>query len=361
MAGRVEYIVKLLDAVVDDEQQYIVMEYLPGETLEQYCQPEKLLGFDRVVDVIFKCSQALDYASRQGVIHRDIKPANIMFDHEGDIRLADFGASLSLRSTTTQIMGAVGSLAYMAPEQLRGEDVTHKSDIYSLGIVMYQMLTGQLPYQADSEAAFMQKILNEPMPLVRGRRVDVPKSLAAIVQRATEKSLSDRYPTWLEFAQDLSNAVGGLQANSGELDDTRKFGLLRKLAFFDDFSDVELWEAMRIAAWGKLRKDKVLIKEGDIGNSFFVIVKGAVRVLRNSKLIGVLNEGEPFGEMVCVENEPTPRSGTVIADSEMLVVKLRTESLKQASDALQLQFSKALLRVMANRLKTTADLYVKAK
>jgi len=363
LAGKLKHphIVKLLDAVVDDDQQYIVMEHLPGVTLEPYCQPDSLLGFDRVVDVIFKCSQALDYASRKGVVHRDIKPANVMFDHDGDIKLADFGAALSLRSTTTQILGAVGSLAYMAPEQLRHEAVTHRSDIYSLGVVMFQLLTGQLPHQADNQAAMIQKILNEPMPLVSDLRPDVPVALASIVMRATEKAQKDRYSTWLEFIKDLSEAVGGLDLKAGDIDDTRKFQLLRKQAFFDNFGEIELWQALRITRWANFPKGKVLVQEGDIGNSFFVIVKGTAKVFKDKKLLGVLNQGEPFGEMVCVEENAMPRTGTVVADTDIVVAKISKDSLLQAPDSLQLRFSRALLRILANRLTTTASLYIKSK
>ena len=363
LAGKLKHphIVKLLDAVVDDDQQYIVMENLPGVTLQPYCEPENLLGFDRVVDVVFKCSQALDYASRQGVVHRDIKPANVMFDHEGDIKLADFGAALSLRSTTTQIMGAVGSLAYMAPEQLRNEGATHQSDIYSLGVVMYQLLTGQLPYDADNQAALIQKILNEPMPLASDKRPDVPVALASIVMRATEKQLSDRYSSWYEFIKDLGEAVGGLDLRAGDVDDTRKFQQFRKLAFFKDFGDVELWQALRITRWASFPKEKVLIQEGDIGNSFFVIVKGTARVYKDKKLLGVLNQGEPFGEMVCVDDKDMPRTGTVVADTDIVVAKITKQSLSQAPELLQLRFTRALLRILANRLTTTASLYIKSK
>jgi serine/threonine protein kinase len=363
LAGKLRHphIVRLLDAVVGEDQQYIVMEHLPGVTLEPYCRPDNLLEFDRVVDVIFKCSQALDYASRQGVVHRDIKPANIMFDHDGDIKLADFGAALSLRSTTTQIMGAVGSLAYMAPEQLRHEGVTHQTDIYSLGVVMFQLLTGQLPYNADNQAALIQKILNEPMPLVSDLRPDIPVALASIVLRATEKSLKDRYTSWREFIKDLGDTAGGLDTRSEEIDDTRKFQLLRGLSFFKDFNEVELWQALRITRWASFPKGKVLIQEGDIGRSFFVIVNGSAKVFKDKKLLGVFNEGDPFGEMVCVEDVPIARSGTVIADTNMVVVKIRKDSLLQAPDSLQLRFNRVLLRILASRLTTTASLYIKAK
>jgi serine/threonine protein kinase len=363
LAGRLHHphIVELLDAVVDEDQQYIVMEYLPGATLETRCQPDTLLSFDKVVDVIFKCSQALDYANRQGVIHRDIKPANIMMTQDGDIKLADFGASLSLQATVTQIKGAVGSLAYMSPEQLRGEEVTHQADIYSLGVVMFQLLSGRLPHQAASEAALIQKILNEPLPSVRDVRPEVSRPLAAVVARATAGKRARRYGAWWEFAHDLSEAMGRIETVAEDLDDTRKFNILRRLRFFQEFTDVEIWETVRIVRWGRFQPGKVLLQEGEFGRSFFVLAHGSARVMKGSKLLTLLKPGDSFGEMAYIEDNPSPRTATVVAESEVVVLKVRSEALQKSSDNLQLRFNKALLRLLSKRLASTAELYVNSQ
>jgi tRNA A-37 threonylcarbamoyl transferase component Bud32 len=142
LAGRLNHphIVAIYDAVSEPEYSYIVMEYVKGTTLETYSEIDSLLPLSKVVEVIFKCIRALDYAFQMGVIHRDIKPGNILYSPEGDIKVSDFGASFQeqLAQDTTQLTG-IGSPAYMSPEQIRLEDVSHHTDIYSLGVVMYKL------------------------------------------------------------------------------------------------------------------------------------------------------------------------------------------------------------------------------
>jgi serine/threonine protein kinase len=134
LAGKLSHphIVSIFDAVADDEASYIVMEYVDGTTLEQYSRPEHLLPINKVIEIVFKCTKALDYAAKQGVIHRDIKPANIMLSGENDIKITDFGAAITGATETTQITG-IGSPAYMSPEQVKEQQLTHQTDIFSLG------------------------------------------------------------------------------------------------------------------------------------------------------------------------------------------------------------------------------------
>ncbi|MFA7322441.1 MAG: serine/threonine-protein kinase, partial [Dokdonella sp.] len=151
LAGKLmhPHIVQIFDAVVAEEQSYIVMEFVKGGTLEPFCSPSTLLPVDRLVEMIFKCTRALDYAVRAGITHRDIKPANILLVNagdsdervSGDIKISDFGAAMlsSGEQTRTQVSG-VGSPAYMSPQQVRDMTLNHQTDIYSLGVVMYQLL-----------------------------------------------------------------------------------------------------------------------------------------------------------------------------------------------------------------------------
>src|SRR5262245_128941 len=197
LAGKLSHphIVNIYDAVADDEASYIVMEYVNGTTLEQYSRPENLLPMSRVIEIIFKCTKALDYAAKQGVIHRDIKPANIMLSGENDIKITDFGAALTSATETTQITG-IGSPAYMSPEQVRQYPLTHQTDIFSLGVVLYQMLTGKLPFQANNNYSMIYQILNAQAPPPSDLRPEVPAQLDAIVHRALQKNIADRYQTW---------------------------------------------------------------------------------------------------------------------------------------------------------------------
>lgn len=351
LAGKLEHphIVKVYDAAIDKNMHYIVMEYVNGGTLEPYCDVKNLLPIDRAVEIIFKCCRALDYASKLGIIHRDIKPANIMFD-EGDIKIADFGASLTTGADQTQIMGVVGSLFYMSPEQLNDEELSHQTDIYSMGVVLYQLLTGKLPFKARNQGLLINKILNETPESVKNLRTEIPGALEGIVKRAMERDRSRRYRSWNDFATDLSDIFISLETPDEDISDTKKYNALKSLHFFDDFTETEIWETLRISRWGKFNPDEKILIEGKIGSSLFVIATGTMKVMKGDKLLGVLNAGDCFGEMAYINGNSMPRTASVISTSKVTVVKIKSESLTRASDNLQLQFNRMFMKIMASRL-----------
>src|SRR5690242_18652909 len=208
LAGKLSHphIVEILDAVVEPDHSYLVMEYVPGTTLEAHADVASLLPVSKVVEIIFKCIRALEYAHRHGVIHRDIKPGNILLSETGETKVSDFGASFQQKlQDTTQISG-VGSPAYMSPEQVRLEPLTHQTDIYSLGVTMYRLLTGRLPFTASTQPALTYAILNTPAQRPAMLRPELPGLLDAIVMKAMEKNPAARYPSWLDFGKDLSQA-----------------------------------------------------------------------------------------------------------------------------------------------------------
>ena len=168
-------ILRIFDADMDGDLCYLVMELMQDcDTLETACKPESLLSVREVVGIIYKLAKALDYAHRQGVIHRDIKPSNILLTAERDVKLADFSVALVTRGDVaeTQFQGFMGSPLYMSPEQIREEHVDSPSDIFSLGVVMYQLLTGQHPFRANSLGAVYEKITNEDPPALTEYRRD---------------------------------------------------------------------------------------------------------------------------------------------------------------------------------------------
>ena len=169
LAGKLihPHIVQIFDAVLDDDESYIVMEYVAGGTLEQFCQPDNLLPLNRLAEMIFKCTRALEYAYRQGITHRDIKPANILLTGTGggDIKISDFGAALQTRDQTQTQVSGVGSPAYMSPQQVREMPLTHQTDIYSLGVVMYQLLTGRLSKRSAPSAKNCERAARVRHPL----------------------------------------------------------------------------------------------------------------------------------------------------------------------------------------------------
>lgn len=161
MAGLLNHpnILKIFDAGVEDGEPYIVMEYVEqGETLLEYCDPATLLPVPRVAAIIAKCARAIDYAHRQGVIHRDIKPSNIMQTPDGEVKIGDFGIAHRTLADDTHVLGIVGTPRYMSPEQVQEEKITGQTDIYSLGVVMFELLTGRVPFPVANLSRLIHQI-----------------------------------------------------------------------------------------------------------------------------------------------------------------------------------------------------------
>ena len=352
LAGKLSHphIVAIYDAVAEDEASYIVMEYVDGTTLEPYARVDHLLPLTRVLEIIYKCAKALDYAAREGVIHRDIKPANILLAGETDIKVSDFGAALNAASDSTQITG-IGSPAYMSPEQVREQQLTYQTDIFSLGVVFYQLLTGRLPFMGTNNYSIIYQIINvDPAPPSRFRN-EVPPQIDAIVLRMLKKNTVDRYQTWGDLAGDLVDVLGGSRAKARDgMPEAEKFDTLRKLEFFRNFSDVELWEVLRLAKWHRLPLDSVLIQEGDIGSSFFILASGEVQVRKQDRLLTVLKAGECFGEMAYLGKQKFQRSASVVATTDIVVIEIRAETLPQASELCRHHFNGAFLELLVDRL-----------
>ncbi len=190
------------------EHTFIAMEYIPGEDLAHEIASGPL-EFNRAAEIALDLCGALREAHAAGVIHRDIKPSNVMISDKGRTVLLDFGvARLKGDPKLTRTGTTVGTSGYMSPEQVRGETVDHRTDIWSLGVVLYQMLTGALPFKADHEAAVLYAIANEDAPPISDIRPTVPAALQAIVEKALEKNVADRYHNIDAFQADLEVFLG---------------------------------------------------------------------------------------------------------------------------------------------------------
>ena len=357
LAGKLNHpnIVGVYDAVVEGELRYIVMEYVPGGSLKKFCTETNLLPLRQAVLVIFKMCRALDYAFQNGVIHRDIKPANILLAERDDIKISDFGTAKISHATHTQIDGFLGSPAYMSPEQINEEGPSVQSDIYSLGVVMYELLTGKLPFRAENSVAMINKILNEdPLP-IGSLRPDLPEKLVDIVNRAMHKDPKVRYGSWFEMASELANTFPQLERYSHEISSTEKFNKLRSLPFFREFRDAELWEVLRGAVWETHSRDQNLLLEGEIGQAFFIIVGGQVKVVKDGKLLNVLKEGDCFGEMAYLSGDRARRSASIISVSEVQLLKIQATQLEALSEGCQLRFNREFLRTLIERLTWTSS------
>jgi eukaryotic-like serine/threonine-protein kinase len=353
LAGRLAHphIVNIYDAVSEPEYSYLVMEYVPGTTLDEHCEIANLLPLAKVVEIVFKCIRALDYAFQMGVIHRDIKPGNILISPDGEIKVSDFGASFqeSLTHETTQLSG-VGSPAYMSPEQVRLETLNHQTDIYSLGVVLYKLLTGRLPYNASNQLSLTYEILNVNPPAPSAFRPELPHLLDEICLKAMGKTLEARYASWIDFGKDLSKAFSALRLLGASLSDSEKYTELRAMAFFADFDDVVLWEALRIGTWQEMAANTVLIKEGEIGDSIFMLIKGEVAVTLEGQPLATLKQGGCFGEMLYFRDHASQRTTTITAVTPVTIMEIKAKVMRLSSDSCQVAFQKAFMRVLIDRL-----------
>ncbi len=358
LAGKLRHphIVSVFDAGTEDDLHYIVMEYVPGDTLDKYAKPKSLLPYDNVIEIIFKVCSALDYAARQGVIHRDIKPANLLLDKDGEVKISDFGTALMENSDLTQIVDPVGSPAYMSPEHIKGENITHQADIYSLGVVMYRLLSGRLPFSAKNQAELIKKISQEEPPSLTTLRSDISPLLVQIVEKCIKKNPKNRYQNWTELAKDLVEVNNQLEMPSEDVSDTERFNTLKNLDFFRSFSEVELWEVVRISKWRKFPPHKELLKEGQIGGSLYILASGSARIMIGDSSLGDIKSGQCFGEMAYIHGRKRARSASVISNDYVVVIKLKSDVLREASEQLQSSFNRILLEILADRLEKTSIL-----
>ena len=347
-------IVKLYDAVIEPDRAYLIMEFIDGTPLDHYCAINRLLPMHRVIGIIFKCCLALDHAFRQGVVHRDIKPANILVDHDDNPKITDFGLALNLHKDmnkdSTFVMG-VGSPAYMSPEQIKNYPLNQKTDLYSLGVLLFQLLTGRLPFRANNQGALVYKIVNMDTPSVCALNPNLPAGLDPILKKALEKDLYSRYRNGAEFAKDLSTVRYQMFDEDATEQDTSHFERLRKLDFFTSFEDIELWEVLRISVWREVAEKVVLIREGDKNRNFGVIIDGFVEVSVEGKSICRLGSGEMVGEMAYLHPTDTKRSSTVVTLEPTLFLEINSAALDLSSEEVLDRFNKALIAKVIGRLR----------
>jgi serine/threonine protein kinase len=352
------YIVSVYDAAVENDRCYLVMEYVDGATSREYCRKETALPLDKVARIIFQCAKGLDYAHQNGVIHRDIKPGNIMISTNGDAKISDFGiATVVGTSDLNRPDSFSGSVYYMSPEQLRNEPQTPQSDIFSLGVVMYEFLTGTKPFDADTDYAIFFKIANkEPEPLKK-HRSDVPESLERIVMRALEKDIAKRYQTGLQLASELSASFDQLRLLEEEINFEEKYNALKKLDFFKDFTSSELAEVLNATQWLKHEANSIIITEGEIEDCFYIIVAGEVMVEKRGIELNILKQGDCFGEMAYRGN--ITRCATVKAVRNTVLIRINGSVIDQTSINTQLRFHKVFSKTLIRRLTHTSNLLFK--
>ena len=209
-AGRLEHpnIVGVHDIGEEHDIAYIAMDYAPGKSLDNYTDPDRLLPVEEVLEIGIQVADALDYAHRNKVVHRDIKPANLIYDHSDHrIRITDFGVASMVDDSRTRTGTVLGSPSYMSPEQVRGQKLDGRTDLYSLGVTLYQLLTGRLPFTGDSLANLMHRIINDRHKGIGTIRKGLPGCASRIVNKALQKDRDKRFQTGAEMKEALQRCL----------------------------------------------------------------------------------------------------------------------------------------------------------
>jgi len=351
LAGQLHHphIVSILDAVVTDDSGHIAMEYVPGGNLAKRASAPNLFSIEDAIQVGFKCCGALDYAFRQGIVHRDIKPANIMVVKGTDVKIADFGAAYLRKNPAAETI-TIGSPAYMSPEQIGAQPLTLQSDMFSLGTVLYELLTGQRPFIAPTVQAMLDKITTgEPLPPSRVRPA-LPSELDRILLKVLHKTPAARFTTWAEFALELAKA-GRLSFHQQTIQDSEKYDALRRVEMLQKLDDAQIWELVQAGRWMRLPARSSIIRENDAGQSLFFLAKGQAKATRQGRLLNLIGAGECFGEMSYIRGGEMPRQATVDSLTEVTFGEFEAATLEQMSAGCQLHFMRALVRTLVERLQ----------
>lgn len=346
-------IIKIFEAVIEPEQAFIVMEYFPGHTLEDYCSFEKMLPIHRAVSIVFKCAMALDYAYRQGIVHRDIKPANILIDENDNVKITDFGLALNVNKKSdrdsTFIMG-VGSPAYMSPEQIKSYPLNQKTDLYSLGVVLFHLLTGRLPFRAKNPAQLVYKIINADPPSASQLNPDVPEQMDSVIRKALEKDLYSRYKNGAEFAKDLSAVRYKIVDENARIPDSSRFSQIRRLSFFTEFDDIEIWEVVRFSSWRVVEGQTQIVKEESTDQRFGILLEGEVELSIGGRKVMALGPGDSFGETAYLDEIDHKQQTSAVSMGVARYLEISPAALDLASEECREHMRSRLVTAMVQRL-----------
>lgn len=355
VAGRMHHpsIVAVYDAGQLDNMNCIVMEYVAGETLQEYINGKRGLTPNQIVDAMYQCAKGLDYGHRQGVIHRDIKPGNIMLNNKGEVKIMDFSIAHFDRVGGNYLV-VEGSPMYLPPEQLGDEkSLVEQSDIYSLGAVMYTLLARRMMYKAKSLDSLIYQICNlepESLSLICP---GLPQLVIDIVAKCLSKDFRQRYDNARQLTDELSAAYGRLRSVGQHIDMQEKWATLRYLKFFRVFSDDQITEIIDASELQDYKKGQTIVDEGEVETSLYIITRGDVVVFKNKIVIGSMHQGDCFGEIAFITREP--RMASIIAQSDVSLMVVSGSLLEKATVETQLQYYRVFLQNLISRLSTTTE------
>lgn len=346
-------IVAIYDAGLEGDTCYIAMEYVEGSPLTAFCSRQRLLPFEKVMYLTARICEALDFAHQQGIIHRDIKPANILVTKEGTVKVADFGVAKLLHAEAVEGAGVIGTPGYMAPEALREGKATKRSDLFSLGVTVYELLTGAQPFKGENMVECVRKTVHEDPVPVHVLNAQVPEAVSRVIMKALAKDPLSRYQGTMEFLFHLKSACreAKTQAEADSRDERIKY--LKALKFFKEFRDNELSEVLRVGTWFHYKEGSTIVQAEEKENFFFIVVLGQVQVERYGEVIAVIDRGSCFGEMAALTGQR--RTASIVASQDCVVIKIDATIMDNLSKDLQLRFYKQFLHTLIGRLDSTSE------
>ncbi len=347
-AGRLSHpnIVTVYDAGVHESFCYIAMEFVAGKTLDAFCSRPHLLSPKKALEIGFSLAKALDYAHKKGVIHRDVKPGNVLLDEEQTPKITDFGIA---RISGGQTLKAIrGTPSYMSPEQLTGEKIAENTDVFSLGCVLYELLVGGQAFGGKDYPEIMRKVVREDPPKPSTIRPDLPPIIDDILARALAKKPQDRYVSCLDMGFDLRVALRGMKKDDiPDRKPKQALEYLQYIPFFNDFTPKQIEQLYLASDIDKAKKDSVIITEGDIDDTFYIVLSGTVRIEKEGRVIAKVGVGECFGEMAYIGGQA--RTATVKADTDCLLMRISATLLDRAPGPIQLLFFRNFSRFLVER------------
>lgn len=369
------HITAVYDMGVQDDFPYIVMEYVNGRTIKEIIHEGVPYRLTEKLQLLAMMARAVHYAHQRGVLHRDIKPANIMIVTRSRLpKITDFSIARVIDMESFGMTGKnieeanmlTGTPLYMSPEQIRGEELDRRADIFSLGVLAYEWLSGKKPFQGEDLNSRLQAVLkDEPPPLTGTAGVD--EELNAIVMWALAKPPSSRFQTAEEFSDIIelylntleSRKVGKRPAFSF---DQRKIidQLRRRYVFFADFSEEELFELFALAGKESFAGGQTLIREGTSGTRMYIIIRGAVRIFTEKEgrriELETLKDGSCVGEMSMIDR--MPRSASVAALEDTVALSLNETVLRHTNPRLCMKLYRNLATTLSERLRSNEAKYL---
>ncbi|MFZ5775786.1 MAG: serine/threonine-protein kinase [Thermodesulfobacteriota bacterium] len=369
------HITAVYDVGVEHGAPYLVMEFVNGRNIKELILAQASFPLQEKIGLLAMVARALHHAHQHGVLHRDVKPANVMILEKTRLpKITDFGIArvIDLASFGRESAGVdeesitPGTPLYMSPEQIRGKELDRRSDIFSLGVLAYEWLTGQKPFQGSNLNARLHAVLTAaPRPLTDWPPIQA--ELSAIVLKALAKAPEQRFQTAEEFAEALDLHLNTLEDQKASRQTTLSFDkkaiverLRQRYHFFSDFSEEELYELFRMSSKQRFGQGEYLIQEGASGTRMFFIVSGSVLVMAEADgrrvELDTLGEGCCVGEMSMIDR--MPRSASVVAIKETVALALSETVLRHANPSLCLKLYRNLAATLSERLRASEGRYL---